>query len=393
MTKTTFMDEFNEPNENEGVTDPNYDPIANFKEEMQDEYIRVGRFNLWIVGNSGTGKSTLINAMFGQLVANTGSGKPVTPNTNYLEHPSGTFGVFDSRGFEPGMDMNTLLVGLENDIVSRRRKPLNEQIHVAWFVVDRPSDRFLPQQAQLLQKIQSMGVPVVLVMTKTKLDHNGELDLATLEFMSDIENAVGTDIAESRVFPVLAEQMVGTAAFGLEALLDCTRNVAPTAVLEALDASQQLDWELKRSQGQRIIAFHAAAAAVTAAVPVSVPQAALLLPTTLNMIVRLSRLHGIPTDSNILIPMITEMMVQGGIKFVAQQLLSLVKPIPGMSLINAAVAASLVSATGYAWLRTFEFLGKTDPETRQKYLTNVAMFSELLTAFVPKFNEANRKAS
>ena len=64
-----------------------------FHDQFQDAYEKaqkdLGRFNLAVFGNTGCGKSTLINAMFGDEVAKTGIGKPVTRGTHYYEHPSG----------------------------------------------------------------------------------------------------------------------------------------------------------------------------------------------------------------------------------------------------------------------------------------------------------------
>src|SRR4051812_33127463 len=41
------------------------------------------RMNLLIVGKTGTGKSTLVNAVFGDEVASTGVGRPVTRDLHY----------------------------------------------------------------------------------------------------------------------------------------------------------------------------------------------------------------------------------------------------------------------------------------------------------------------
>lgn len=46
-----------------------------FKKATQDIN---SKLNVLIVGKTGVGKSTLINAVFGDKVAKTGSGKPVT---------------------------------------------------------------------------------------------------------------------------------------------------------------------------------------------------------------------------------------------------------------------------------------------------------------------------
>ena len=49
-----------------------------FRHEFDKQSAAMGRFNLVIFGKTGVGKSTLINAIFGEEVARTGIGEPVT---------------------------------------------------------------------------------------------------------------------------------------------------------------------------------------------------------------------------------------------------------------------------------------------------------------------------
>lgn len=47
-----------------------------FRQKWQEQADKMGRFNLAIFGKTGVGKSTLINAVFGEEVAPTGIGEP-----------------------------------------------------------------------------------------------------------------------------------------------------------------------------------------------------------------------------------------------------------------------------------------------------------------------------
>lgn len=70
---------------------------------------KMGRFNLAIFGKTGVGKSTLINVVFGDNVAKTGIGEPVTQDECLYFHKSGSFGLLDTRGLEIGADTETII--------------------------------------------------------------------------------------------------------------------------------------------------------------------------------------------------------------------------------------------------------------------------------------------
>ena len=56
---------------------------ALFGKELAEAYASLGCFNLAIFGKTWAGKSTLLNAIFGAEVAETGVGRPVTKGLIY----------------------------------------------------------------------------------------------------------------------------------------------------------------------------------------------------------------------------------------------------------------------------------------------------------------------
>ena len=61
------------------------DPAAYFSAEQQKANERLGHANILISGQTGVGKSTLINAVFRVPLAQEGTGKPVTKNVQRYE--------------------------------------------------------------------------------------------------------------------------------------------------------------------------------------------------------------------------------------------------------------------------------------------------------------------
>ena len=69
---------------------------------------RYGRFNLAVIGGTGVGKSSLINAVFGRELAKVGKGLPVTRGVQYYSDDS--LGIWDIEGFEIGLSKRSFQV-------------------------------------------------------------------------------------------------------------------------------------------------------------------------------------------------------------------------------------------------------------------------------------------
>src|SRR3954447_22798859 len=137
-----------------------------FGKAWKDKAEEIGRFNLAIFGKTGVGKSTLVNAIFGAEIAQTGIGEPVTRAEHLYLHQSGTLGVLDTRGLEVGKDNAALGGELRDSRHGMRRKPLAEQLHVAWYCVRAGDRRFETTEAEVGRAPAELGMPVILVLTQ-----------------------------------------------------------------------------------------------------------------------------------------------------------------------------------------------------------------------------------
>ena len=61
--------------------------------------------NIIVAGKTGVGKSTLINSVFRDEVADTGIGKPVTDHMRRLTNKGVPLAIYDTRGFELGKEV------------------------------------------------------------------------------------------------------------------------------------------------------------------------------------------------------------------------------------------------------------------------------------------------
>ena len=128
-------------------------------DRLAEAFAALGCFNLAVFGKTGSGKSTLVNAVFGGQVAETGVGSPLTRGLVYHRHPGGQLGLYDSEGFETGTSGDAILAGLRHLVEERRSRPLDEHIHAAWYLVRWSDRRFEVPQESFVRALADLGLP------------------------------------------------------------------------------------------------------------------------------------------------------------------------------------------------------------------------------------------
>lgn len=255
-----------------------------FRNQWKEQADEIGRFNLAIFGKTGVGKSTLINAIFGEEVAPTGVGDPVTMDEHLYIHRSGFLGLLDTRGLEIGKDTDELIRELGDYLKKMRQRPLSEQIHVAWYCVRATDRRFEDTEAEFIRRLHELGLPVVAVLTQVP-SRNGEYHADALTLADHI---AGLDLPIVGGRPILvmstADEFTGQVQHGLTELVDATFRAAPEGVEAAFAAAQKVDLARKRKQAQTAVRAAATAALTVGAIPIPVADAGVLIPIQLGMI-------------------------------------------------------------------------------------------------------------
>lgn len=323
-----------------------------FRAEFDKQAEELGRINLAIFGKTGVGKSTLINAIFGEPVAATGIGAPVTMGSHLYLDSRGTLGVIDTRGLEIGRDDTEIIREVTKAVKETRGRPIAEQIHVAWYCIRGMDRRFEEVEETFIRTLSGLDVPVVVVLTQVPM-RDGQYHPDAVELARQIE-ARNLPIVGGRPFMTYAmrDQFTGQPPHGLMDVLRATFHVAPVAVHAALAAAQAIDLELKASQSHKFIAGATAAAAAAAAVPIPFSSAAILVPIQLGMMARLAHLHGLGFDRAAVLAIASTSLATSAGRAAAA---SLLKFIPGAGsvaggVINASIASGFTLAMGEAWL-------------------------------------------
>ncbi|WP_224760629.1 GTPase family protein [Salinibacterium sp. ZJ450] len=322
-----------------------------FRQKWQEQADKMGRFNLAIFGKTGVGKSTLINAIFGEEVAPTGVGDPVTMKNHLYLHRAGFLGVLDTRGLEIGKDSDTLIDELGTYLRLMRENPLSEQIHVAWYCVRATDRRFEDTEAEFIRRLDQLGLPVVAVLTQVP-SRDGEYhgDAMTL---ADHIAELGLPIVGGRPILVMAsgDDFTGQVEHGLKDLVDATFRVAPEGVESAFAAAQKIDLGRKRKAAHDAVKLAAGLALTVGAIPIPVADAGLLIPIQLGMMAKVAAIYGVKVETATLASTVATTIAVAAGKSAVVGLLKLI-PAAGTVVggaISAAVASTFTLAVGYAW--------------------------------------------
>ncbi len=323
-----------------------------FRQEFDKQSAAIGRFNLVIFGKTGVGKSTLINAIFGEEVARTGIGEPVTRGSHLYLDKVGYLGIIDTQGLEVGKDNKEIIADLNAAMKEMRKLALTDQIHVAWYCVRGMDRRFEDTEADFVRRLDELGLPVILVLTQVPMrDGTYHPDAVML-----------AEQIASRRLPIwggrpyltyaLADPFTHQSVYGLTEVLDATFRVAPEGVHGALVAAQEIDHVRKAKEAQKHIAVAVASAAAAAASPIPFSDAAMLVPIQLGMMARIAQIYKVKFDRAALLAIAstTAATSAGRATFTG-----LLKMVPGAGtlaggMVGAGVASSFTYAMGQAWL-------------------------------------------
>lgn len=343
------------------------DPFLEANETAKSRY---GRFNLAVVGGTGVGKSSLINAVFGRDLARVGKGLPVTRGADYYHDDS--LGIWDLEGFEIGSKASPA-EGLRANLATIAGRAAVEQISVVWYCVLATSDRLTEPDVEMIRELDSAGLPVILVLTKVDWAKNTltgsrkpSKDVA--EFTAWLKEPLDADgmpidLPVRRVILTSTRDKYGKGSgHGLGELVTETLALSPEDEKDAFRIAQRLNLPWKREMARPVVAGASAAAAAAAAVPLLIADAVALAPIQLTMMGRIAAIY----DLELKTMMSASALAQLGVQITGQALArSFIKLIPGAgSAVGATVAFALTAAMGEGWIRLCENVhtGKIDAD-------------------------------
>lgn len=335
---------------------------------IADKIKNLKTLNIIVAGKTGVGKSTLINSVFREKLAETGMGKPVTDHMRKISKKGVPLSIYDTRGFELGKEVQAEVKKEVVDTISKglATQDINKAIHCIWYCINTASNRIEPEEIEWLKELskdnQIMQVPIIVVLTQSFSKKNA----AAMRQMLLDENL---DVIQ--VIPVLAEDYeiedLGIAkAYGLDVLIKVMGEALPDELMDTLQNVQIVALDEKKRHAQAAVVTAALAAAGEGAAPIPFSDCALLVPTQLTMIASITVIFGFDVNKSIITALLSSTIGAGGATVLGKTVVSnLLKFIPGAGTvaggaISAGTAGVITAALGEAYIGIMELVFKGD---------------------------------
>ncbi len=349
--------------------------------------------NVVIVGKTGVGKSTLVNSVFRENLAETGIGKPVTQHMRKISKKGMPISIYDTKGFELGKNaQDEVKEELKNLIADGvKSHDVNQAIHCIWYCINAASNRIEQEEInwikQLTQENRVYQVPIIIVLTQSfSKKHAREMKKAIEDENLDVVN----------VIPVLAQDYevdddYVVKAYGLDTLISIMEEVLPEELEDTLSNVQKASLELKIKKSQAAVATAAATAAGIGAAPIPFADAAVLIPTEITMIASITAFFGFELSKSVLTSLVSSVVGTAGATFLGRTVVSnLCKLIPGVGsvaggAISGATASLMTTALGEAYIAIMVAMFKG--EIKEKDLQTEAGRKRLAELFKEKLQK------
>jgi len=314
--------------------------------------------NIMLVGISGVGKSTLINKLFRENLAKTGSIEPVTQNINKYTKPHYPLTVYDTRGFElePKTLKSIKKQLMENINLSARTNNPDDVIHCVLYCINAGSRRIEPEEIEFIKSLTddtaSLRVPTIIVLTQAY----------SRKYMENMKNYIDAlSLNVKAVVPILAEDFdIGNGEciehYGLDNLAEKINDTLSGDLKKTLSNVQQANLDLKIKRAKAIINASVIESGAAALNPIPISDAIVLTGIETKMIGEITVVFGLTISKSIISAFISTSLGTNAATIGGRTVASALKLIPGIGTaagisINMLVATSITKAMGESYIQ------------------------------------------
>ncbi len=321
--------------------------------------------NIIVAGKTGVGKSTLINAVFRENLAETGIGEPVTDHMRKISKKNIPLTIYDTRGFEMGKEVQKQVKDEVVDTINKglATQDINKTIHCIWYCINTNTMFNRQEEIEWIKELscnnQIMQVPIIIVLTQSFSKKNAQ---ALRKMLLDEK----LDVVQ--IVPVLAQDYelddYVIKSHGLDMLITVMSAAIPNELIYTLQNVQIVSLAEKKRHAQVVVATTTLAATGVGAAPIPFSDCVALVPVQLSMIATITVIFGFDINKSILTTFLSSTIGAGGATVLRKTIVTnLIKFIPGAGTvvggaISAGTAGVITAALGEAYIRIMELIFK-----------------------------------
>lgn len=330
-----------------------------YSQEKLDEELRkfqetFKKPNILICGQTGAGKSSIVNFIFKDDVAKVSNAKPCT--TDITLYKGEDVNIFDSEGYEMGKEEHYKEMLFDNFLCKNEHKGIDgdESVHVVWYVINGAGKKITDYDALLLKRILAEKYKVCIIIS--------QIDQMTMTQLNELVNgakAITNSIVNVSIFRTSTDRAAieyrdgnGNKLTDWDELVEWSIAQMPDMCKDRFASALKAGLKEKRDRAFKRIAAAATAAAAVGATPIPFSQAALLIPIQASLIISVLNIYGIKASGGT--GTLGNLLVTLGVQNLGRTAAAnLIKMFPGAGsviggIINASIAASFTTAIGKA---------------------------------------------
>lgn len=318
---------------------------AFFREGISQALGNKAQLNIMLAGRVGVGKSTLVNAVFGEEIAETGVGPSITQNIHRYSRPDMPISVYDTPGIELGVEADLIAKTYLTEIKAQMGDE-DTRIHFCLYCVRARDERFETVEADIIRAL-AKDVLVVLVLTQCPTPE----DSRASKFAKYLDS-LNLPVLDDKTFMTLAEEDnvagVKLAPFGLDDLVSAIYHQLPEAERHTLASYQRVSLELKIAEARRHVNFSMGTAALIAATPIPLIDSIPLSALQIGMLGQITTIMGFKANPRAVATAFAAVL---GVASAAKTTASFFKIFPGIGrTINATIASTTTKGLGEAFI-------------------------------------------
>ncbi|AFY68475.1 GTP-binding protein HSR1-related protein [Thalassoporum mexicanum PCC 7367] len=328
----------------------------------------MGQCNILVIGKTGVGKSTLVNAIFREELTETGTGRPITQHIRQYYKDGYPVTIYDTPGLELSpQQMEQTQLDVSHLIDELRLESADRHIHVIWYCLNHESGRIEDVEADWLQLLSEIkDVPTVLVLTQT-------LTRKQSEFQTYLKSR---NLPVNQIVPLLAKSKLindeyEVKAHGLDRLVEVTLARLPEEAKKAFVREQITNIKLKANTALKYVGGYVTGAAGVGASPIPFSDAIALVPLQAAMLANINVIFGLQFDRAVMATILSGIGGTAGVTFAGRAIVAnLLKLIPAAgtvagAAISSTTAAALTFAMGLAYIELLKKVARAKLAGRQ----------------------------